>query len=191
MEHSEELGDYQRQFCAIKQDVRELVTGMDEGALRWRPEPGRWSIAENLLHLNVVGERYVKAIDECVARARERRLFSRGPFRYGFFGKLLVQATEPPACRKLRTPRAMMPPADGPAAAVLPVFLHLQDQLAERLKLAEGLDLARATVVSPVMRRVRQSLGLAFAFVAAHERRHLWQAREVRNHESFCGHGAT
>ena len=105
MEHSEELGDYQRQFRAIQQDARELVTGMDEGALAWRPEPGRWSIAENLLHLNVVGERYVEAIDECVAGARERRLFSRGPFRYGLFGKLLVEP---------RTPRAMMPPAEGP-----------------------------------------------------------------------------
>lgn len=187
MEHSEELGDYLRQFRAIKQDVRELVAGMDEGALRWRPEPGRWSIAENLLHLIMAGERYVQAIDECVAGARKQRLFSRGPFRHGFFGKLLVQATEPPVRRKLRTPPAMMPHADGPAAALLPVFLHLQDQLAERLQRAEGLDLARATMVSPIMRRVRQSLGLAFAFVAAHERRHLWQAREVRNHELFCG----
>lgn len=186
MLHSGELVDYRHQFCAIKQDARELVAGMSEKALAWRPEPGRWSIAENLMHLNLVGERYVKAIDECIASAREGRLFSSGPFRYAFFSSLLVEGTEPPPCRKLRTTRAVTPPKDAPVTAALPVFLHLQDQLAERLKRAEGLDLARATLISPLMRRVRQSLGLAFAFVAAHERRHLWQAREVRNSASFC-----
>ena len=186
MLHSGELGDYQRQFCAIKQDARELVAGMNDTALAWRPEPGRWSIGENLLHLNLVGEQYVKAIDECIAGARESELFSSGPFRYAFFSSLLVEGMEPPACRKLRTTRAVTPPPDAPVAAALPTFLHLQDQLAELLKRAEGLDLARATLVSPLMRRVRHSLGLAFAFVAAHERRHLWQAREVRNSASFC-----
>ena len=188
--HSGELDDYQRQFCAIKQDARELLAGIDETALAWRPEPGRWSIAENLMHLNLMGEQYVKAIDECIAGARERGLFSSGPFRYTVFSNLMVQGTEPPPCHKLRTTRAMTPRGDAPVTAALPVFLHLQDQLAERLKRAEGLDLARATLVSPLMRRLRQSLGLAFAFVAAHERRHLWQAREVRNATEFSAAGA-
>ncbi len=186
MLHSGELVDYQRQFCAIKQDARELVAGISNTALAWRPEPGRWSIGENLVHLNLVGEQYVKAIDECIAGARERELFSSGPFRYAFFSSLLVEGTEPPPCRKLRTTRTMTPPGNAPVTAALPVFLHLQDQLAEQLTEAEGLDLARATLISPLMRRLRQSLGLAFAFVAAHERRHLWQAREVRNNASFC-----
>ncbi len=186
MQHSEELSEYRRQYKAIKQDVRELVAGMDEERLRWRPAPGRWSISENLLHLNLVGERYIKAIDECVARARACGLFSRGPFRYGFFPELLVRSMEPPACRKFRTPPAMQPAAPQAGAEVMPAFLHLQDQLAERLEHAEGLDLKRATLVSPLMRTVRHALGLAFAFVAAHERRHLWQAREVRNHPAFA-----
>ncbi len=191
MLHSGELADYQRQFQAIKQDARELVAGMSEKALAWRPEPGRWSIGENLEHLNLVGERYLKAIDECIAGARKQGLFSSGPFRYAFFSTLLAQGTEPPPCRKLRTTRAVTPPGNFSPIAALPAFLHLQDQLVERLERAEGLDLARVTLVSPLMRRLRHSLGPAFAFVAAHERRHLWQAREVRNSGSFCAAAGT
>jgi hypothetical protein len=51
--------------------------------------------------------------------------------------------------------------------------------LADRLRRANGLDLVRARVTSPVLRWRRFSLGAAFAMLAAHERRHLCQARRV------------
>jgi len=67
-------------------------------------------------------------------------------------------------------------------------FLRVRDQLAERVRQADGLDLKRARVTSPVTRLLRMPLGAYFAFILAHERRHLWQARQVRNARGF---GAT
>ena len=46
---------------------------------------------------------------------------------------------------------------------------------------ADGLDLRRVKVVTPISRWVKLSLGMAFAQTAAHERRHLEQSRRVRN----------
>jgi hypothetical protein len=43
------------------------------------------------------------------------------------------------------------------------------------------LDLAHVRTISPVSRLVRLPLGAYFNFILAHDRRHVWQARQVRN----------
>jgi hypothetical protein len=45
---------------------------------------------------------------------------------------------------------------------------------------AEGLDLARIKVATPISRFLKISLGAMFEQAAAHERRHIEQARRVR-----------
>jgi hypothetical protein len=49
-----------------------------------------------------------------------------------------------------------------------------------RVRQANGLDLSRVRVVSPLTSLMRMSLGQCFGLLAAHERRHLWQAARVR-----------
>jgi hypothetical protein len=63
---------------------------------------------------------------------------------------------------------------------VLPTFLHVQSQLILQLALAGGLDLRRVKVATPISPLLKMSLGMMFAQVAAHERRHLQQAWRVR-----------
>jgi hypothetical protein len=58
-------------------------------------------------------------------------------------------------------------------------FRAYQVQYIDRLRQANGIDLARARVRSPAPYWVPIPLGSGFAFAAAHERRHLWQAREI------------
>ena len=53
------------------------------------------------------------------------------------------------------------------------------------LRRADGLDLARVKVVSPFVRTMKLGLGPCFQFLLAHERRHLWQAWQVRNCDAF------
>ena len=86
----------------------------------------------------------------------------------------------------MRSPRSFRPAsAAPPVAESLPAFLALQDELADRVARAEGLDLNRVKVVSPANRRLKIGLGTAFAVTAAHQRRHLWQARQVREAPGF------
>lgn len=77
---------------------------------------------------------------------------------------------------------ADVPPDAGPP---LPRFLALQDRLLKRLGRAEGLDLAGIRLSSPFFSFLRMDLGTAFAVVAAHQRRHLWQAERVAEEEGF------
>lgn len=180
-----ELDEYCRQFHAAKMDARELAGELTEAQLTWRPKPDRWSIAECLAHLNLAGQQYMRSIGESIHKARAQKLYGHGPFHYGTCAGLLIRVLEPPAAQKMQTPPSLQPAVSEPAGKVLKAFLHLQDELRERLKQSCGLDLKRATAVSGISRLLKLSLGVVFATAAAHQRRHLWQAREVRNHPDF------
>ena len=71
------------------------------------------------------------------------------------------------------------------AAALIAEFRAARAELRERLARAEGIDWGRAKVVSPASRFFRLPFGAYVAFLLAHDRRHLWQAREVRNQPGF------
>ena len=74
-------------------------------------------------------------------------------------------------------------------AGVLEDFLQANEELIRRIRTANGLDLKRAKVPVPGSRRLKLSLGQGFALMAAHSRRHLWQARQVlalRDKEGRC-----
>jgi hypothetical protein len=77
-------------------------------------------------------------------------------------------------------PKRFTPVHGQPVTAILPTFLHLQRQLVIQADRAEGLDLARVKVKSPIAPVLRLSLAATFAQIAAHERRHIAQARRVR-----------
>ena len=64
---------------------------------------------------------------------------------------------------------------------MLPTFLHVQSQLLLQLNRSDGLDLRRVKVATPLSRLLKMSLGLMFAQIVAHERRHLEQAQRVRD----------
>lgn len=180
-----ELAELDRQFAALKAEASELVSGLKGSQFNWRPDPRSWSMAECLLHLNIVGDRYVHVLEKTLAEARARGLVGQGPFGYGWLGKWLLANTEPPPKRKFKAPRSFTPTDDQPITAVLPTFLHLQEQLALRIEQANGLDLARVKVPAPGLGPVKLNLHITFAWIAAHERRHLWQARQVRNRARF------
>jgi len=86
---------------------------------------------------------------------------------------------------KVKTPTVFQPGPDRSRHEIMAAFRAYQVQFIDRLRQANGLDLARARVTSPAWRWLRIPLGSAFALTAAHERRHLWQARQVTSSSGF------
>lgn len=180
-----ELEDYRRQFEAVRSDARSLVEGLTDAQFNWRQEPGRWSIAECLAHLNATGQMFLPAIDRQMKQARAAGMLSRGPYRHGLLGKLFLRTMEPPAKLKFKAPKLYTPMPEHLLAVIAPAFSSLQDQFVSRLREADGLDLGRVKVTSPANSFIKLTLGQTFAVLAAHERRHLWQARQVRQDANF------
>ena len=82
-----------------------------------------------------------------------------------------------------------MPRSTGAKGAVLADFERFQRELANRIQSASGLDLNELRIRSVFNGRVSYNVYAAFCILAAHERRHLWQAeRAVRS--LVAGRGA-
>jgi hypothetical protein len=180
-----EIDDLRRQFQQLSADADALVAPLTDEQFRWQPAPGAWSIGECIDHLNVTARLYLPRIDQGIADAMRRGLYGGGPFRYGFLGRWFTKSQEPPARIRTKTVKAFNPPADRSRAEIMAAFRAYQVQYIDRLHQANGLDLARARVSSPAFAWLRFSLGSGFSLMAAHERRHLWQARHVAQHPAF------
>ena len=97
----------------------------------------------------------------------------------------MAWVVEPNTRIRARAPKAFQPPVGRPRHDVMAAFRAYQVQYIDRLRQANGLDLARARVASPAARWIRMPLGSGFAMMIAHERRHLQQARRVIEKSAF------
>lgn len=180
------IEDYTRQFDAVTEDAAKLVEGLSLEQFNWRPEPGRWSVGDCMNHLNTVGNFYIPLLGEAIARGRTSGVTGSSPFRHGWLGNWFVGTMEPPVRMKVRAPRMMQVVATvHDQATETGEFMRQQDEFRRLIAGADGLDLGKIRIPSVVTRMLRLSLGQWFWFVAAHERRHLWQAWNVRNYDAY------
>ena len=94
---------------------------------------------------------------------------------------ILLWSLEPPPRFRVKTTAPFKPVDVEPVAEVLPAFLALQDELRKRVEAADGLAVDRVKVTSPFLSNVKYNVYSAFVIALAHERRHLWQARETQS----------
>jgi hypothetical protein len=178
-----ELASMLEQLEAIKSAGKEITAGLGDDQLNWRPAKDSWSIAECLQHLIVAVTKTLPAFDRAISEGRSKDQLAPGPFRYGWFSRMMVASMEPPPKFRMKAPRLMRVSVGGTyrGAEVLAEFAAARDQLAGRVRQADGLDLAHVRTISPVNRLLRMPLGAYFDFIIAHDRRHLWQAKNIRN----------
>jgi len=174
------LVDYAGQLTSVSDDVGAFMSDLSSTQVRWRPAADSWSIGDCLLHLCLVGELYGPIIEGGIRAARERGKIGDGQVRYRWLERLMIRASEPPVRRRFRAPRAFSPQASQYTVSGLSErFGAMQASLQATIVSARGIDLNRCRIPSPAARYVRLGLGAAFALLAAHERRHVWQARQV------------
>ena len=152
----------------------------------WRPRGGAgWSIAECLDHLGVMNVVYGTAIRNGIEAARSRGSTRQGPAKPGFIGGKFVQSMEPPVKQRMRAPRQSMP---GPAKdrhRILEGYRAGHDLVRQLLPEAAIIDANRARFKNPFLPLVRFSIATGLFVIAAHDRRHLWQAERVKRAPGF------
>jgi hypothetical protein len=178
-----DLQELEAALAAAERDARSLVADLSEERGTWRVAPGSWSVAECLDHLATANRVYLTAMQPAAARALSDGRHRRGPARPGLVGSWFVRYLEPPprAGLKSKAPRKIRPrigPALGDAAAA---FFDSQDRVQTFLRTYADIDLAGVRFPNPFIRGVRFSLATGLHVIAAHERRHLWQAWRVRS----------
>lgn len=184
-ERVEDLSLLEAQLDAIRREADELTAGLTDEQFNWQPEPSRWSIAHCLQHLVISADGLVPLQETAIDRARQRALLSDGPYRHGRLGSMFAASIEPPIKRRFKTARALVPSGRHSVDTLVPAFQRRQDRLREAIARARGVDLGKTRVPFPSLPILRLTLGQSFAFTLGHERRHLWQARAIREEPGF------
>ena len=175
-----ELEQYCQQFEAIASEAQELAGGLTEAQFNWRPAPEQWSIEECLSHLTMVGQLELRAIEAAIDSAKARGITGSGVFEYPAWERFILRETEPPVRHAMPAPKRFTPLHGQPVTGILPTFLHVQRHFGIQIERADGLDLRRVKVPTPIFPLLKLSLGATLAQAAGHERRHMAQARRVR-----------
>ena len=167
---------------ASDRDAIKVVDGLTAALGEWRAEPGSWSVAQCLDHLATANRVYIAAMEPSAARALREGRRRRGPATPGLIGGWFVQYLEPPAKSSFKTkaPRAIRPRPTPTLNNAFTLFLESHERVRAFLRTYADIDLAGVRFPNPFIPGVRFSLATGLHVIAAHDRRHLWQAWRVR-----------
>ena len=152
-----------------------LVQSTDGRLFTVRPEPGRWSAAECLAHLSISTDLFLPVLRKAISASKKGT--TKKP-KMDLLGRILRWFLEPPIRQRVKTSAPFVPKAVRAKADAFGEFAALQEKLMDVLRDAREADLSQK-IVSPFDKRVKYNLYSAFRIVAAHERRHLWQAEQT------------
>jgi hypothetical protein len=165
-------------FTSNETAVGEVIGVLSEKQLNWQPETGRsWSILQCVSHLALSNEFYTGGIRSVVGANGPRR---RDPVSPSAPGAIFLKKLEPPVRQKVRAPEKLVPATGLTKDSVLAAFTRSHNQIQNLVQEAAELDLNRLKFRNPLLPLLRVRVGTALLIMAAHERRHLWQAQRVR-----------
>jgi hypothetical protein len=179
-----QIEGYLLQLTSASQDLPGLAKHLSFEQFNWRPSPERWSIGQCVEHLNITTERYLPVLRKAMSDARAAGKLAPGPFALGFLERWFLGTMEPPPRRRFRTGKSFVAAPGLDPSLTMERFDTLQAGFAGCIREAEGLDLKKIKVRSQ-FGPVSWTLNGTFAILLAHERRHIWQAREVRGDRAF------
>jgi hypothetical protein len=172
------------------ENAGKVTGGLSREQFNWRPEPGRWSIAQCLAHLNIVNNNDIASIETAIADGRARGLTGEGPFSFSLLGRKFAASQDLPVKGKFKAPKSLSPPSEADPKQTLGEYCRISSEIRRLAVASDGLDLARIKVrlgalPAPLRAILKMQLGPRFTLLTNHDRRHLWQAGQVRSQSAF------
>jgi hypothetical protein len=181
------LSDVRAELAAIAADAQAAFGGLSAPQLNWKPDASRWSVAQCLEHLVSANGQMADMADAALDGTRSRTLWQRLPVWPRLLGRMLIRTQSPDATRKFKAPSQAQPAASAIDASIVRRFVDQQRELTTRLDAAAARDLAGVIMTSPFLGAVTYSVLDGWRLIAAHERRHVQQAKRVMLSEGFPG----
>ena len=171
----------QDQLRTLIRRVRTVAEGMSRESFNGRPAEGSWSVGECIDHLNEMARLYLPVFAEAIEDGRAQGLLEE-PASQGrtLIGRVIVWSQEPPVRFKMKTWEIVQPSRELDPEEVVDEFEALHEELIVRINEAADLDWKKIRLRSVLDPRLKLSLGDWFHFLAAHGRRHAWQAEQAR-----------
>jgi hypothetical protein len=174
------------QISALVDELREssrqaekIFESNTTGQLQQQPSEKRWSAAECVAPLNLTNCAFLSPLNAAIRELREKALLATGPFHLNWNARLLKYMLEPPSRLRLPTTAPFQPLPVREPEVVFREFSALEKELEEKLDSTRGLALDRIKINSPFAKKVRYNCNSVYVVIAAHNRRHLWQAKQA------------
>jgi DinB superfamily len=182
----DDLQDVLNQIDAADRAADVLVEDLSDAQFRWQPDGGRqWSIAQCLEHLGNMNVLYGGAARTGVELAQSKGWRRTGPIKSNPVGKWFIASQEPPVKLRLRSPSKVLPQSTKTRAEVLALYHDAHQRIRDMIHACADLDVNRATFTNPFISIIKVRVGTAVRIIAGHNRRHLWQAEQVKKAPGF------
>jgi hypothetical protein len=175
-----ELKKLEKEFLDMKSEASDFLGKMSDTQFNKRPADNGWSVAECIDHLIATGADYCDKIDEAIQKLRDKNKLYTGEMKHGFFGGKFIGNVEPPVKRKFKSPAKWRPDSKINKAKATEAYLQLQDRWIDLIHKSQGLDLTKISLPSPAVSWIRFRAFDTFGINSAHQRRHMWQAKNVK-----------
>lgn len=162
-------------FAALQARLHAMVDSLDHDTWSRRPDSGRWSAAENVVHLNLTAAAFLPLVRNGIEAARLRGEAAPERYRRDLFGWLLWKVLAPPPRIRAKTTAPFEPRATQDRDRIVAEFDRLQEEQMVCVRHAAGLPLSRVKMASPFSARVKYNVYAALTVLPQHQRRHLWQ----------------
>lgn len=168
------------QIDACESEAERLVADMDDDSVNCSPPKGGWSVAQCLEHLALMNEFYLRGWQDAVHDAARAQ---RGPFaglRATFMGRWFAKSLEPPVRMKAKAVAAALPGPRCTRDAVLSRYKASHEGYRHLVRSAAAVDVNLIVRPNAIVNRVKMRLSTVLLVIPAHDRRHLWQAANVK-----------
>ena len=179
-----DLGECLSQVQASKKWFAQRILPLSLEQLRWRPRREKWSVCQCLAHLNLGLELWLPSLDSAIAGRSTHSRILPGQHRIDSREIKALKVVEPPVVIPSLAMPALIPPAAVDADHLVNYFYRLRDRYASVIRSALHLDVGTIRLAEPIAPPIR-SLGATIAYLAAHERRHIWQVEQLFKTPAF------
>lgn len=174
-----ELQSLVKEFSAMKKESSAFFAKLTDKEFNRRPESGGWSIAECIDHLIVTGVDYCDKFEQALNIAADKGFKLDGELKYSWFGRRFISFVEPPVRFKVKSPKKWRPDSNINKTNASNAYLQLQDRWIDLINHSEGWNITKVKLPSPASNLIKFSAFEILAINAAHQRRHILQAKKI------------
>lgn len=171
------------------QQVNRLVSKMSESQLNWNQNPGVWSVAQVLAHLNAYANYYHPTLIKKMEGTRFTNVkedFVSSPLGKSAW-KSMKLGNAKNVKRKFKAPKGYNPYTETTLVTgnEVTTFLESQQELLQIADSAAQVNLKRIKIPISISKIVRLRLGDALLFITYHNERHIQQIINLKKHPNF------
>jgi len=159
--------------------MKDLVYPLSDRQINWRPHYDKWSILDNILHISQTNRFYLDSIRGKLSALRHSEKRVEQKAEWSLQGRFILYLMEPPYRLRFKAPEKLISKKTLSREEVAHQFLRIHSKIETLLEEASFYRLTGQRFFAPASKRISFSFVEIVSVLAAHERRHLWQAEQI------------